>query len=83
MARPLLDQEGFPIGALVLLRDMTAAVRIQQVIVGPSAWVAAGMAAGIAHTVNNVLQIISSNAEVLRRAFRRNGGSKWRTSARG
>jgi two-component system sensor histidine kinase AtoS len=66
MARPLLDQEGSPIGALVLLRDMTAAVRIQQVIVeSERLGVAAGMAAGIAHTVNNVLQIISSNAEVL------------------
>jgi signal transduction histidine kinase len=66
VANPLLDQSGTRIGALVLLRDMTEALRIQQVLVDTERLgVAAEMAAGIAHTVNNVLFIISGNAEAL------------------
>ena len=67
-ANPLLDQDGSPIGALVMLRDMTEALRIQQLMVeSERLGVAAEMAAGVAHTVNNVLLIISGNAEALTR----------------
>ena len=66
LASPLLDQDGMRIGALVLLRDTTSALRLQQLLVETERLgVAAEMAAGMAHTLNNVLFVISGNAEAL------------------
>ena len=66
VVNPLLDRLGTRIGALVLLRDMTSALQTQQLMVETERLgVAAEMAAGMAHTVNNALFIISGNAEAL------------------
>ena len=66
VAKPLLDAAGSPLGALVLLRDMTETMRVQRLTLETERLqVAAEMAAGIAHTMNNVLLIISGNAEAL------------------
>ena len=66
VASPLLDQTGLLMGALVILRDMTSAVHVQQLVMESERLsVASEMAVGIAHTVNNALLVISGNAQAL------------------
>lgn len=65
-ATPLQNGEGKAEGAVILVRDMSAIQRARDVAIESERLTTAqGIAIGIAHTVNNVLAVISGSAEIL------------------
>ena len=65
-ATPLVDVDGKAEGAVILVRDMTLIQRAQDLVVESERMTTAkGIAAGIAHAVNNILAVISVTMEVI------------------
>ena len=67
-ATPLRTDDAKPGGAVILLRDMTSARRLQELVIESERMETARLiAAGTAHTVNNILMAILTNAALLAR----------------
>ena len=67
-ARPLLDGSGQVIGAIETLRDVTEKRRLQEVMMQTEKMLTVGgLAAGMAHEINNPLAAILQNSQNLQR----------------
>ena len=67
-ATPVRDNDGHSSGVVIVLRDTTEALRVQALVVDAKRLeVSRELAAGVAHTVNNLLAVILGNAEILAR----------------
>jgi two-component system NtrC family sensor kinase len=67
----LTDRSGFPIGVVLVVRDMTEVAALRQRLVISGRLAAVGeLAAGIAHEINNPMAYVRSNLGMLRQHWR-------------